>query len=111
MKDNLYDIIQKQLTVYKNNKNIENLPKIYCIKCEEILELVSSRLSSNINVLKLEQNEVNNGCVFKADFGYGSSHDMSSYYMGICDKCTTDLYKRNLITSFKELSGKMNDVL
>ena len=108
MNDKLYDTIQKQLSVYKNNKNIENMPKIYCIKCED--ELHHSRLIG-IDVLRLENTTILDGGVFRMEFGYGSSHDMSSYYMGICDKCTTDLYKRNLITSFKELSAKMNDVL
>lgn len=108
MKDKLYDKIQKQISVYKNNKNIENMPKIHCIKCEN--ELHHSRLTG-LDVLKLENTTILNGGVFRMEFGYGSSHDMNSYYMGICDNCTSDLYKRSLITSIKELSVKMNDVL
>jgi len=108
MKDKLYDTIQKQLSVYKDNKNIENMPKIYCIKCEN--ELHHSHLMG-VDVLKLENVPILNGGVFRIEFGYGSSHDMNSYYMGICDKCTTDLYRRNLITSIKSLVFKISDSL
>jgi hypothetical protein len=42
----------------------------------------------------------NEGTVEKITFGYGSKHDMNSFYIAICDECADGLTEATFRTTF-----------
>jgi hypothetical protein len=50
------------------------------------------------------------GGVTRISFGYGSRHDLQSFYIAICDSCTEKLIKENIIVDTKDISKKISEL-
>jgi len=48
---------------------------------------------------------VNGGTITEISFGYGSKHDGDIFYMGICDKCTTEKFQNGTLRYQKNAFG------
>lgn len=75
-----------------------------CCVCKE--KVISKIEADHIHPLRQEQGMWADGVVEKITFGYGSKHDMDSYYIAICDNCITELKESGLATDLKELKKK-----
>lgn len=53
--------------------------------------------SDSVNMFNIEQSMWINGTISKVSFGYGSSHDMETYLIAICDTCVYNLKNENVI--------------
>ena len=56
-----------------------NISKRTCFVCKEKV------------ISKIEQGMWADGIVEKITFGYGSKHDMDSFYIAICDDCINEV--------------------
>lgn len=83
-------------------------PKTCCI-CE--VNSVEPIETAIIDPLKQEKGMWNSGVVERLSCGYGSKHDLNSYYIAICDDCISNLIENRLAVDFKELSKQVKDKL
>lgn len=78
-----------------------------CCKRTEIKPTVgSSLLDGKIKSTQQEFGSWSNGTVEKITFGYGSRHDMRSFYIGICDNCIDELESLRLLTDVNVLKNE-----
>ncbi len=89
---------------YSEQLNLHTVSNHTCCVCKE--KVISKIEAKHIHPLKQEQGMWADGVVEKITFGYGSIHDMDSYYIAVCDGCITELKKKGLATDFKELKKK-----
>jgi len=82
-------------------KYTHNFSNRTCCICKE--KVISKIGAKHIHPLKQEQGMWADGVVEKITFGYGSKHDMDSYYIAVCDDCITELKETGLATDLKEL--------
>lgn len=59
--------------------------------------------------LKQESGMWSDGVVEKITFGYGSIHDMESYYIAICDECIVNLEREKLATNIRDIRNDVRD--
>jgi len=59
--------------------------------------------------LKQEQGIWIDGVVEKVNFGFGSKHDMDSFYIAICSDCIEKLEKDGFATNIKELKKEVKN--
>lgn len=72
-----------------------------CICCKEKeIKLLHAEF---VHPLKQEEACWNNGAVQKFYFGYGSTLDCESFYVGICDDCMRGLIKENLVKALNDI--------
>lgn len=101
-----FEKAQKIVNEYKKqfNKNLVVSRICVCCKKKEIKPLEQTGLADgNIKATKQEQGCWVGGTVSKISFGYGSIHDMRSFYVAICDECIEQLEKDGLIVDLKLL--------
>lgn len=101
------DYLKAEETVrrYKEQTNAELVYKRTCCVCKtKVIEPIGPE---TLNPLKQEQGMWNDGVVEKITFGYGSSNDMSSYYIAMCDNCLNDLEEKGFATNLRSISSEM----
>lgn len=82
----------------------------YCICCttKKIKPLKDMGLNEGlIKPLEQENGCWDDGTVTKVSFGYGSKHDMSSFYIAICDECFDNLIKKKLVINTREIYNNL----
>jgi len=77
-----------------------------CCKTKEIKHLDELIIP---DATKQEDGWWDGGVVEKITFGYGSRHDMRSFYVAICDDCIQELEKSGLAIDVKEIIKKENE--
>lgn len=86
---------------YKEQVNMSiNYNRTCCVCKHKVIEPISQE---TLNPTKQEQGMWRDGVVEKITFGYGSIHDMESYYIAICDNCLSDLIEKGLVTNLRDL--------
>ena len=101
------DFLKAEETVrkYKEQISASLIYKRTCCVCKtKVIEPINSE---TLNPLKQEQGMWSDGVVEKITFGYGSNHDMSSYYIAVCDSCLGDLEEKGLATNLKDIASQM----
>lgn len=93
-----YDKALAIIEAYNNQINSKIVTNRVCCICKN---KVITKMNDNIHPLKQEQGMWNDGVVEKITFGYGSKHDMNSYYIAICDNCIDELENDGLATNLK----------
>lgn len=86
---------------YEKNINSNFISEYTCIVCQK--NKIIPYHKDIIDPLTQENSMWEDGVVEKITAGYGSCHDMDSYYIGICDECIENLKQKGLIKNFKEL--------
>lgn len=89
------DAFEEQL----NEKFVESYT---CINCKE-----NEVKPYSVDVLGQDEGCWLDGTVIRADVGYGSRHDLSSYYFAICDDCLDSLEDSGLLVDIKQLRKKI----
>ena len=89
---------------YNEQLNLHIVSNRTCCVCKE--KVISKIEAKHIHPLRQEQGMWSDGVVEKITFGYGSKHDMDSYYIAVCDDCITELKESGLATDLKELKKK-----
>jgi hypothetical protein len=101
-----FEAANKVVTEYNEqlNKSLIKSRVCACCKTKEVKPLEGTGLSEgHIKASRQEQGCWNDGTVERISFGYGSKHDMRSFYVAICDSCIDELLKTGLITDVKTL--------
>lgn len=98
------EIIEAKMKVdnYNNKLNKKYIKSFKCISCKE--NIIKPEYGEDTNPLKQDKNIWINGTVGLLLFGYGSTHDEESYFLGICDKCVDE--HKSLMVNYSELKGK-----
>lgn len=91
----------------------------FCQQCKQINKEASEKFVHEMTCVVCKKNKIKplkghqvpaldqdkgmweGGTVQKVTFGYGSSLDMDSYYMAICDSCASSLKKEGLAVDRK----------
>ena len=60
-----------------------------------------------LHPLEQERGPWDEGIVSKINAGFGSRHDMESYYIAICDNCLTDLRDKKIIEVVRDIRKKI----
>lgn len=92
---------------YKEEQNTKFVTDRTCCICKT--NIISALELKHTYPLKQEQGMWNNGVVEKITFGYGSRHDMDSFYIAVCDDCIEELEANRLATNIRELIKQMKD--
>jgi hypothetical protein len=77
-----------------------------CIVCKKNKVTLETKLHS-LPVDPLKQHEDgmwNNGTVERISFGYGSRHDLSTYYIAVCDDCIEEAIKAGVVENMLDIS-------
>lgn len=101
-----YQEAKKVLKEYKVQKNKSLIKNMTCICCRknEVKPLAGTGLADGyINPEEQERGCWDDGTVEKVTFGYGSKHDMRTFYVAICDDCLSDLEANNLVTDLSKI--------
>ena len=72
-----------------------------CCVCKE--KNIKGIHVETLDPLKQENGMWSDGVVEKITFGYGSIHDMKTYYIAVCDDCIVELEKEGFATNMKEI--------
>lgn len=96
-----YEILKKKVNEYERVLMKKKLHSFVCVSCKkkEIPTLFiddNDDISENM-VNNQEKWTYSNGGVGTIHFGYGSSHDMSKYYVALCDECVLNLVEENIL--------------
>lgn len=89
------------------NKTLIRSRICVCCRTKEIKPL-EGLFDGQIKVTAQEQGCWNDGTVEKITFGYGSRHDMRSFYIAICDDCVELFEKDGLIIDIETLRNEEN---
>lgn len=101
-----YEFAKKIVENFETAKNRALVVKTTCISCKEkvILPLKNSNLEDGIvDPKKQDEGMWDDGTVAKISFGYGSAHDMKTYYVGICDNCLTEAEKNGHVINLRNI--------
>jgi hypothetical protein len=90
---------------YNEQLNLHIVSHRTCCKCEK--KVIKPLHSERIKPLTQECGMWDDGVVEKITFGYGSRHDMDSYYVAICDECITDLKDRGFATNLRDIKKEL----
>lgn len=96
-----YEKALSTVQAYNEQLSLHIVSNRTCCVCKE--KVISKVNEKSIHPLLQEQGMWANGGVEKITFGYGSKHDMDSYYIAVCDNCITELKESGLATDLKEL--------
>ena len=111
-------IIKQDLgQLFENNSNFyadtEDNSVVMAINKEKFVKVVTDLLTECVaekayneqsccickkKIIFKKEAKYTHGNVVKITFGYGSKHDMDSYYIAICDNCITELEKSGFAT-------------
>ena len=72
-----------------------------CCSCKK--NVVTKIDHKSVHPLRQEQSMWKDGVVEKITFGYGSKHDMESYYIAICDSCIDELETNGLASNIRDI--------
>jgi hypothetical protein len=98
-----YEEALATIKAYNEQLNLHVSNRTCCVCRENVISKIEA---TYIHPLKQEQGMWSDGVVEKITFGFGSKHDMDSYYIAVCDECITELKESGLATSLKELKKK-----
>jgi hypothetical protein len=96
-----FEKAQQIINEYKEQLNKAFVISRICVCCKT--KEIKPLEGEVIKVTQQEQGCWNDGTVEKITFGYGSKHDMRSFYVAICDDCIEQLEKDGLIVDIKSL--------
>jgi methyl coenzyme M reductase subunit C-like uncharacterized protein (methanogenesis marker protein 7) len=92
------------------NEILEDLTKLVkskkCICCDREITILMPEV--NINPLKQDEGMWKDGVVTKLSCGFGSSHDMSQFYFGVCDDCITQKARSFHLESLDDIKQELN---
>lgn len=80
-----------------------------CICCKSKMIALMHPENGVKDVLKQEQEIWIGGTVARVSFGYGSRLDTYDFYMAICDACTTDLQREDVIVDIHKIRKTKNE--
>lgn len=81
-----------------------------CICCEKAIIIPTLSLDENpIDPLNQGKSSWTDGTVEMISCGYGSVHDLESYFIAICDSCITDRLKKGIIENYKDIKRSIPD--
>lgn len=86
---------------YQNQKSKEKVKPYTCSVCKN--NKITPSESSPIDLNNLHKGNWEDGDLTLLSPGYGSSHDMSQYYMAVCDSCLSNLKDEGIITATKDI--------
>ena len=109
MKKDKYLKLKQKIEKYEKKEYNKLIPEYTCIICKE-KKIKPLHKESKIHPLKQEESMWNNGTVETISFGYGSLHDLKSYYFGICDNCASELIETGSFIDKKEIRKKYNKI-
>lgn len=93
-----YEILKKKLHDYEQSINKNKLKTHICVSCKTtIVEPLFTEVLSHKNTHNQETMSYSSGGVGVIHFGYGSSYDMSTYYVALCDDCVENLISQGLL--------------
>lgn len=101
-----YLIAKGTVDEYNRQLNAKQIKEYTCCVCKK--EKIKPMHPESINPLKQECGAWLNGAIDKISVGYGSIHDMSSFYIAICDKCLTDLHDKGVIVHYRKLLKELD---
>jgi hypothetical protein len=102
---NEYEKALETVLEYTEQQNMHLVKNRTCCVCKEVD--VTKIEPKSIHPLRQEQGMWGDGVVEKVTFGYGSKHDMDSFYIAICDSCISNLEESGLATNIRDLKKKM----
>lgn len=95
---------------YEKERNRSLIPDLTCICCKTKKLKPTTCMSLDaglISPLEMHTGSWTGGTVELVHFGYGSTNDLSSFFVAICDDCINDLKENQLIINYKELRKKL----
>jgi hypothetical protein len=96
----------KQLIAdYETNLSKKYTPDFYTRICCKVNKI--EPLYDKPNALEQQQGMWHHGVLISATCGYGSRHDMDTYFMAVCDDCIDKLEQDEMIINRRELSDKI----
>jgi len=101
-----YEEALAKVKSYNERLNSQIVNNYTCCVCKK--KVISKINDEHIHPLRQEEGMWSDGTVENITFGYGSAHDMDTYYIAICDNCITELKEAELVTDLKELKNKYN---
>jgi hypothetical protein len=93
----------KALVLEYQNQISKELVKPYTCSVCKTNEVTPSE-DFPIDPNNLHKGNWENGDLTLLSPGYGSSHDMSQYYMAVCDECLSTLREEGIITNTNSIS-------
>ena len=99
-----YEKALNTVRAYNEQLSLHSVSNRTCCVCKE--KVISKVNEKSIHPLLQEQGMWADGAVEKITFGYGSKHDMDSFYIAVCDDCIDELKESGLATDFRELKKK-----
>ncbi len=93
MNSEKYKKLKKEIYDYEQDILKNNLVKHICVSCKtNLIDVVFPEHDISYDDATNQDNMMHlNGGVGTISFGYGSLHDMQTYYVALCDKCVDDL--------------------
>lgn len=79
-----------------------NKIKYTCSICKK--NTITKIHGTNCDIFNQDKEAWEDGTVGKITFGYGSEHDMTTFYLGICDGCITELSNNGLATDLSKIN-------
>jgi len=104
IKKEAYKAALSTVQAYNEQLNLLIVRNRTCCVCKE--KVISKIEAKHIHPLRQEEGMWRGGVVEKITFGFGSKHDMDSFYIAVCDDCIVELKESGLATDLKELKKK-----
>ena len=102
-----YEEARNIIFEYENQMNSSLVEDRICCVCKDTK--VKAIHKETLDPLKQEQGMWSNGVVERITFGYGSVHDMESYYLAICNRCIVDLEVKKFATNIRDVRKSVKD--
>ena len=104
-----YEAALKTVESYETEINRQISVKTTCICCKtkEIKQLYDDR---SFSVLELQKESWSDGVVDLISFGFGSKFDLERFYIAICDDCIEDLFKKGLVTRYRDITKNLREL-
>lgn len=99
-----YIRIKKMVEDFENKKFMETVKPLTCICCQKEQVSPDFEFISKPEPENQDKNVCwNNGAVTRLSAGWGSRHDMSSYFMAVCDSCISVLEEKGLLKKVRDV--------
>lgn len=96
-----YKNAQKVIEEFNNQLVLEFVKPVTCICCGTKIQPLMIEHTSD--PAKLDESWWDDGTVSKINPGYGSRHDLSSFFIGICDNCLDKAIQSGIAISQEQL--------
>lgn len=94
---------KKTLKEFEDQTYRKVVKPITCACCKKETVNPDFEWTSELSPIDQERGMWNGGTVCRLSPGFGSAHDMSSYFLALCDSCITQLAETGIIKSRKEV--------